>query len=554
MGFRGIDIRETGDRLVFRVQLHDSAGAIVTSGTANLRLYELQSDGTMKSFDWNDGTFKTTALTTEHQAMTHRQGNNGSRNTGLWTHALTNLAGFVAGNIYLAQVDHTGASPAVQSREFQFGSGVLADVQLWRGSVPAVLADTDKVPASVQHDGITLAKQAKLDTLHDVRLTAARAANLDEITPGRLAELDPGNIPTDLATIDDFVDELETRLTATRATYLDNLSAGPVATAAAVAAIQNNTRTTISLPIPFERPGSGATRFKIYLNNYDSIGNMEEPDAAPTVAVVNEEGVDRSGNLQHPTTHIAQTTMVKIEDGRYWIEYNCASSHSIEQLNFTFSITEGGATRKIDRATMVADTDFIGFGSSDRTLLTDVHNKLPSKSKLTGTNNADGDVQLDEATGALQSVAAAVSAAIRDAVLDRVLAGNHDGAGTAGKILQAITEARLAELDAGNLPADVAAVKSDTAAILADTGTDGVILTAAERTAITAVILDLADAIYPGITVRKGLRLLVSADGGKTNGALGPTFNVRNPGDTKNVIAATVDGSGNRTAMTLDLD
>lgn len=42
------------------------------------------------------------------------------------------------------------------------------------------------------------------------------------------------------------------------------------------------------------------------------------------------------------------------------------------------------------------------------------------------------------------------------------------------------TEARLAELAAANLPTDVAGVKSDTAAILLDTGTDGVVLASGE--------------------------------------------------------------------------
>ena len=43
------------------------------------------------------------------------------------------------------------------------------------------------------------------------------------------------------------------------------------------------------------------------------------------------------------------------------------------------------------------------------------------------------------------------------------------------------TETRLAELDAANLPTDIAAVKGDTAAILDDTGTSGVVLQPVER-------------------------------------------------------------------------
>lgn len=62
------------------------------------------------------------------------------------------------------------------------------------------------------------------------------------------------------------------------------------------------------------------------------------------------------------------------------------------------------------------------------------------------------------------------------------------------------TEARLAELDAANLPVDVAAVKSDTAAILADTGTDGVVVASASKSgyALSATGLDSIAATDPG--------------------------------------------------------
>lgn len=122
MATQGIDVRQSTGRLIFRVLLLDGSGTVVTTGTTNLRIYELQDDGTLKSYDFNDNTFKTTALTTEHQTMTHRTGNNGTRNTGLWTSTLTTLTGFTAGTIYLVEVENSNASPAIQAREFQFGN------------------------------------------------------------------------------------------------------------------------------------------------------------------------------------------------------------------------------------------------------------------------------------------------------------------------------------------------------------------------------------------------------------------------------------------------
>lgn len=145
-GFSGIDVRQIDSRLLFRAYLQDANGNDVTSGTTSLYLYELQDDGTLKSYDFNDNTFKTTALTTETTALTHRTGNNSTTNTGVWTAALTTLTGFTVGGIYLAKVTNTGAAPPGQVREFQFGSE--------QGNPPAVFGSvSDGAPATGDFDG-----------------------------------------------------------------------------------------------------------------------------------------------------------------------------------------------------------------------------------------------------------------------------------------------------------------------------------------------------------------------------------------------------------------
>jgi len=146
MAFRGIDIREAGDRILFRAFFQDGAGALETAGTVTLKLYKLQNDGTLLSYDFNDNTFKAGALTTETQTLTHRQGNNSTTDTGLWTYALTTLTGFTAGNIYFALVNDTLGFPTDQMREFQFGSGVLADLMLSSGTLSEIVDVTD-IPA-----------------------------------------------------------------------------------------------------------------------------------------------------------------------------------------------------------------------------------------------------------------------------------------------------------------------------------------------------------------------------------------------------------------------
>lgn len=183
---KGIDVRQTGTGLLFDGFLQDSLGALVTSGTTTLRLYEVQSDGTLKSYDFNDNTFKTTALGTATLSMSHRQGNNATANTGYWSATLATLTGFTAGGIYLANVNNTGALPTDQMRKFQYGSeqgdlvvtangtgvGELnADLKMLDGSATA--ATNQAAAATVVYKGTITGASPTTTTLVDSGLTQA---------------------------------------------------------------------------------------------------------------------------------------------------------------------------------------------------------------------------------------------------------------------------------------------------------------------------------------------------------------------------------------------
>lgn len=121
MAFNGINVRTSGDRVLFRALLLDDSGDLVTTGTTSLYLYRLASDGTLESYDFDDDTFKTGALTTETASMTHRQGNNSTTDTGLWTYAQTTVSDFVDDDMILALVNNSNATPAWQAHQFQYG-------------------------------------------------------------------------------------------------------------------------------------------------------------------------------------------------------------------------------------------------------------------------------------------------------------------------------------------------------------------------------------------------------------------------------------------------
>lgn len=123
MAYQGVDVRATGDRILFRAAFFDSAGTQVTTGTTTLRIFRYRTDGALDSYDFNDNTFKTTALTTPSVTMTHRQGDNSTFDTGVFTHMLTTVSGFTAGNVCFAWASNGGGIPTTQKRDFQYGNG-----------------------------------------------------------------------------------------------------------------------------------------------------------------------------------------------------------------------------------------------------------------------------------------------------------------------------------------------------------------------------------------------------------------------------------------------
>lgn len=130
MGYRGVDVREEGDRLLFRAFLQDSAGLIVPSGTTQLRLYELQGDSTLKGYDFNSSTFITGVLTSPTGLLNQQKVSHNQFDTGLWTYTLYGASGFSSGRIYFAHVTNSSASPTDQMREFQYGDPLEGDAVL----------------------------------------------------------------------------------------------------------------------------------------------------------------------------------------------------------------------------------------------------------------------------------------------------------------------------------------------------------------------------------------------------------------------------------------
>lgn len=116
--------------------------------------------------------------------------------------------------------------------------------------------------------------------------------------------------------------------------------------------------------------------------------------------------------------------------------------------------------------------------------------------------------------------------------------------------------ARLGAPAGASLSADVAAVQAKTTNLPASPAAVGsaMTLTSGERTSVADALLDRADAIETGLTVRGAHRLEAAAAAGVLSGAATSTVVIKNAvANTKTRITATVDSDGDRSAVTTDV-
>jgi hypothetical protein len=156
------------------------------------------------------------------------------------------------------------------------------------------------------------------------------------------------------------------------------LPATTIAAASDVVTIQNNTHAPLHVNKIMEKPESSLTSFRVELTITDFAGNMQAPDSAPTIDVVNQGGTSRTLNL-------SATTMALVSVGRYRVTYDVDTSHAIEQLVFSASVVVGGATRQWIGMSQVADDQSTKVDAIHSALLT-------THAELSGIPAASGPV------------------------------------------------------------------------------------------------------------------------------------------------------------------
>ena len=181
--------------------------------------------------------------------------------------------------------------------------------------------------------------------------------------------------------------------TATLAGYLANLNTGGVvASQADVNALnQSASRRVTLVTVPqYERPEASSSTYTIEARTYDGDGAAVNADTTPTLTATGVVSGSLAANLSAATNTAT---------GVYRWTYTVATGATEEQIRFDLSATISSSAFTMSTYSQVVDEVSQTWTATNAIQLAAIYNKLPSKTYLVGTNNSDGDVQLDEATG-----------------------------------------------------------------------------------------------------------------------------------------------------------
>lgn len=257
--------------------------------------------------------------------------------------------------------------------------------------------------------------------------------------------------------------------------------------------------------------------------------------------------VESAGNLLslHPASATANVEVIGVPGAIYTTPPN------FQALGINAS---GHISRVVLADAITANNDKTGYslaaGQLDSVATQASVNDLPTNAELATALAAADDAVL-AAIAALNNLS--------DADVESALTAY--GAATASALATVLTAVQdvptNAELTAALAAADDAVlavltlVKAKTDLIPAAPAAVGDIPSA---TANATGLLDLADSIEAGLTLRNALRLIAAATAGKVSGAETTSVVFRNAvADSKNRITATVDATGNRSSIVTDM-
>lgn len=188
-------------------------------------------------------------------------------------------------------------------------------------------------------------------------------------------------------------------------------------------------------------------------------------------------------------------------------------------------------------------TDAIGSAEIAASAVTKIQAGLATPTNITSASG------ISIATGGITAASFAAGAIDAAAIATDAIGSAEIAASAVTEIQSGLALASDLAVVASYIDTEVAAIKAKTDNLPASPAAVSDIPTAAQN---AAALLDLSNGVETSITPRQALRLILAASAGKLSGAATTTITIRNVGDTKNRITATVDSDGNRSAVTTD--
>lgn len=448
----------------------------------------------------------------------------------------------------------------------------------------------------------------------ELRATGAGSGTYDETTDSQEAARDNmgtaqtgdtfarlgapagASVSADLADIEDKVDDLEGRLTATRAGYLDNLSAGGVAQASALAAVKT---VTDKIDTALEADGASGYQFtELALENAPAGGGGgggTDWDATERAQIRHRLGLDGSASAPAATPSLSTAAALQtVDDLVDDLETRLTSGRAaaLDNLDATVSSRATPAQVNTEADQALADVGLTttitgrvdaavssrlasaGYTAPDNTTIATINSKLGAFT-ASGLNTVlgvlrallrkDASLTPSDVGGAYDNTTDSLEA-LKDNQLDAAISSRATPAqvnaetdqaladvGLTGTVTSRIDVATSSRLAAGSYtsPLDAAGMRAAVGLSAASLDTQLANVPTAAQNA--DALLDRASAVETGVTPRGALRLMLAALAGKLSGAGTSTVTVRNVGDSKNRIQATVDADGNRAAVTTDV-
>lgn len=391
-------------------------------------------------------------------------------------------------------------------------------------------------------------------------------------------ELQSDDYPTSIAAVQTTADAIETDTQDIQG----RLPAALTANGNIKASVQEFLTTALT-----ETAGQITAAFKKFFDVATPTGTVNSlPDAAPDAAgglIVSDTGELDADAMAASVAAIETDTSTTLDnlvddlESRLGTPSDFGSGTSTIAANLQDLADNGTATYDRSTDSLQALRDHIGDGTN----LTEAGGTGDQLTAITGAISGLNDPTAAAVASAVWSAASRVltantnfndptAASIADAICDELLSG-HTTAGTLAKAIADIESDATAiladtnELQSDDIPGLIAALNDPTVAAIADAVWEELIADHSGTSGSTAESLDTAatssslsaddvwdEAIEGSYTARQLIRGIVSIAFAKVSGMDNNAPIFRDLSDTKNRISATTNGSGNRTAVTIN--